>query len=158
MKFCINKNGVLYKELLALNNGNVGLATDAHTTIDYLQDKKLMSLHRTSVRGKMEYTIPMQNYTTKQIPGQLKGDYSKIKNHEAFQELEKVLIEQDIDWIKVQETENTFMITLEPNNIQDKLQRNLNESYDITQEQAESLFYSKLNEEGKDGITQFCKI
>jgi len=38
MLTCPNKSSELYKELLKLNKGDEGLATDAYTTIGYLQD------------------------------------------------------------------------------------------------------------------------
>lgn len=120
MLTCPNKSSELYKELLKLNKGDEGLATDAYTTIGYLQDLGLISQKRFDVGGTMKYMIPMQNYTAKQIPGQLKGNYSKVKNEQAFIELERVLEERGINWIKVKETTNSYVVTLQPNDFYEK--------------------------------------
>lgn len=123
MLTCPNKSSELYKELLKLNKGDEGLATDAYTTIGYLQDLGLISQKRFDVGGTMKYMIPMQNYTTKQIPGQLKGNYSKVKNEQAFIELERVLEERNINWIKVKETANSYVVTLQPNDFYEKVEK-----------------------------------
>ncbi len=120
MLTCPNKSSELYKELLKLNKGDEGLATDAYTTIGYLQDLGLISQKRFDVGGTMKYMIPMQNYTAKEIPGQLKGNYSKVKNEQAFIELERVLEERGIEWIKVKETANSYVVTLQPNDFYEK--------------------------------------
>lgn len=123
MLTCPNKSSELYKELLKLNKGDEGLATDAYTTIGYLQDLGLISQKRFDVGGTMKYMIPMQNYTAKQIPGQLKGDYSKVKNEQAFAELERVLEERNINWIKVKETTNSYVVSLQPNDFYEKVEK-----------------------------------
>ena len=126
MKMCPNKSSELYKELLKLNNNDEGLATDSYTTIGYLQDLGLISQKRFDVGGTMKYMIPMQNYTTKQIPGQLKGNYSKVKNEQAFIELERVLEERNINWIKVKETANSYVVTLQPNDFYEQVEKTSN--------------------------------
>lgn len=123
MLTCPNKSSELYKELLKLNKGDEGLATDAYTTIGYLQDLGLISQKRFDVGGTMKYMIPMQNYTAKEIPGQLKGNYSKVKNEQAFIELERVLEERDIEWIKVKETANSYVVSLQPNDFYEKVEK-----------------------------------
>lgn len=126
MLTCPNKSSELYKELLKLNKGDEGLATDAYTTIGYLQDLGLISQKRFDVGGTMKYMIPMQNYTAKEIPGQLKGNYSKVKNEQAFIELERVLEERGIEWIKVKETANSYVVTLQPNNFYEQVDKTSN--------------------------------
>lgn len=126
MLTCPNKSSELYKELLKLNKGDEGLATDAYTTIGYLQDLGLISQKRFNVGGTMKYMIPMQNYTAKQIPDQLKGNYSKVKNEQAFVELERVLEERNINWIKVKETLNSYVISLQPNDFYEKVEKTNN--------------------------------
>ena len=54
MRFCINKNGVLYKELLLLNNGDVGLATDAHHTMDYLINNGFLTSKRFKINNELK--------------------------------------------------------------------------------------------------------
>ncbi len=126
MLTCPNKSSELYKELLKLNKGDEGLATDAYTTIGYLQDLGLISQKRFDVGGTMKYMIPMQNYTAKEIPGQLKGNYSKVKNEQAFIELERVLEERGIEWIKVKETANSYVVSLQPNDFYDQVEKTTN--------------------------------
>lgn len=115
MKFCINKSGVLYKELLELNNGDVGLAIDAHHTMNYLIDNGFISSKRYNINGQLKYMIPKQGYTEKQIANQNKGNYSKVKNFKTVEELDRILTERDIDWITFKETKNAHVITLGPN-------------------------------------------
>ena len=152
MRFCPNKSSELYKELAQLNNGDEDLATDAYTTITNLQDKGLISEKRYNYQGKMVYTVPMTNYTSKNIPMQLKGDFSKEKNIPAFEELDRVLTEQDINWIKVKEINSTYVITLEANDFYESntYQEELN-----SRELAENKFRDLLE---NDEIKQICNI
>lgn len=125
MKFCINKNGVLYKELLSLNNGDVGLAIDAHHTMDFLINNNFITSKRYNINGQLKYMILKQGYTEKQIANQTKGDYSKVKNFKTVEELDRILTERDIDWITFKETKNAHVITLGPNVNYAKIRTNI---------------------------------
>lgn len=59
MLSCPNKSGVLYKELLELNNNDEDLATYAHNTITQLQDQGIISMTRYKKQnGNYVYKIP----------------------------------------------------------------------------------------------------
>jgi hypothetical protein len=59
MLSCPNKSGVLYKELLQLNDGNEFLATYMHSVVSELQDKGLISQKRyRTAKGNLLYHIP----------------------------------------------------------------------------------------------------
>lgn len=115
MRACINKSGVLYKELLALNNGDEDLATDAHTTMDYLMTNHFITSKRYLHKGVLQYAILKQGYTEKQIANQNKGDYSKVTNFKNVEEFDRILTERDIDWITLTETKGAHFLNLGPN-------------------------------------------
>lgn len=118
---CPNKKSELYKLLKKLNNGSEGLATQYYDVMYKLQDAGLISVNRfTASNGKMFYTIP-KIMTEKSIASNMRGGKAYQKNKAAFDALDKELTLQDIDWIKIIETDYAYRVELVPGIPQTKL-------------------------------------
>ena len=117
MLHCPNKNSTLYKLLKQLNGGSEGLATHYYDEVNRLQDLGVISSKRFEAKesGKMYYSIP-KIITEKSVSDNMKGKKNGVftKDEAAFVELERQLIERDIDWIKVTETPKAYRVELLP--------------------------------------------
>lgn len=114
MLHCPNKSSALYKALLKLNNKNDGLATYQYNLVSKLQDDGLLSLNRFKPEsGKLEYTIP-KVVDEKSIAKSFRGESPYAKNVKAFEELDKRITLADINWIKIKETKNAYMVEIVP--------------------------------------------
>jgi hypothetical protein len=111
---CPNKNSELYKLLKKLNNGSEGLATQYYDIMHKLQDGGLISLKRFKTEnGEMFYSIP-KIMTEKSIASNMLGGKAFQKNKAAFDALDKELTLQDIDWIKITETQDAYRVQVLP--------------------------------------------
>jgi hypothetical protein len=111
---CPNKSSTLYKTLKKLNKDNENLATYQYDYVYKLQDDGILSLKRFKPdSGKLEYSIP-KVVTEKSISKSFTGDSPYAKNIRAFEELDKRITLDDIDWIVVKETKNAYMVEILP--------------------------------------------
>lgn len=111
---CPNKSSALYKALLKLNNQNDNLTTYQYDYVYKLQDDGILSLKRFAPEsGKLEYTIP-KIVDEKSIAKSFRGESPYAKNVRAFEELDKRITLDDIDWVKVKETKNAYIVEILP--------------------------------------------
>ena len=98
---CPNKSGVLYKELLKLNNNDEDLTTYAHDIITELQDLGLMSLKRyKKPNGEFVYTIP-KTITEKSLAENVKGKDTIYEIDKAkYNQLKDIVNKQNISFVR----------------------------------------------------------
>lgn len=115
MIYCPNKASKLYKDLVKLNGGNEGVTTYQYNYISKLQDEGILSQNRFNVEsGRILFTVP-KIVTEQSIAFSYRGKSPYAKNVSKFNELDKNLTLDDIDWIKPFESEDAYYVEILPN-------------------------------------------
>jgi ankyrin repeat protein len=111
---CPLKTSVLYKELQVITNNNELVSNHMYGVITQLQDQGLLSKHRYKTKsGEWIYTIPKLTETEKAIAKSLEaGTIKGEKDTSKATELDKYLTIKEIDWIKVEEKDNFYSVTI----------------------------------------------
>jgi hypothetical protein len=113
---CPNKSGVLYKELLKLNNNDEDLTTYAHDIITELQDLGLISLTRyKKLNGEFVYTIP-KIMTARSIAKNLIGSSAYQIDLGAKKRLDNYVKANNISFIdtKITNNGNAIFVNITP--------------------------------------------
>jgi len=117
---CPNKKSEQYKELLEVANGNELLANHMWYTLDRLKDEGYVASNRFQLtNGKYAYKIPkiLTERSLAQNPAGWDKNYGK-KEH-----LQRVLDDNNVDWISVVETDKAFLLKLSTPELQTPLQQ-----------------------------------
>jgi hypothetical protein len=117
---CPNKKSEQYKELLEIADGNELLANHMWYTLDTLKDEGYVAGNRFQLsNGKYAYKIP--KITTERSLAKKPAGWDK--NYGKKQHLEKVLDDNNVDWISVVETDKAFLLKLSTPELQTPLQQ-----------------------------------
>jgi hypothetical protein len=144
MKKCPNQNTALYKTLKKMNpNENEGALYYMYEVVSDLQERGLISDNKftTNISGTDYYRVN-KTVNEKSILNK-KSPYGK--DLKTFQALKKELENRKIDWIKIKETSNAYLISFTSPNVDFVLDKS--DQIQFTEEDLKQLTDNELSEQ-----------
>jgi hypothetical protein len=110
---CPNKKSVLFKDLMKLNDNNEDLVYHYYDVVADLQERGLISKKqfRELDPNRVFYYIP-KHVTEESIARSFRGESPWAKDKLKYNALDRILTEKDIDWMRIIETKESYLVEL----------------------------------------------